>query len=1492
MRKMEHGSKNRVIAFTLSVIILLGICIQTPAKKVHALENEKSQGGASDDESKYLIYPIPQNINYYENEISFNLNNEVNLVLEEGIDTNTKAYLEEVLSYYNISYTIDDKLSNDKMNLCLGINNSNGVVDGYVKNNIAISNENLFENPDAYLMDIKEDAIVILGKDTDSAFYGVATLKMVLSSFNNMKLLNAKIEDYASVKLRGFIEGFYGGWSYEERESLMNYARDYKMNSFVYASKTDPYHTNKWDVLYPEEELSEISEFVKVGEKTKVRYGWSVHLAGFFNGLNTSDKVEYEKRYEKLTAKFQQLYDVGVRKFDILNDDFGSGSHSDVVNLLNRLDNEFIQKNGCDRMVYCPQGYNKAWSGNGEELRVLRNLNETIDLYWTGDDVNAPITQETVNFVQEKTNHKPVYWLNYPVNEHSKSGIYLGDISYYARNNVSGMAGFVSNPSRFAESNKVALFQLAALNWNNNNYLENSQKVWEDSFKYLQPEVQDSYLTIARNIANAPRSSRVPGFNESEYLKSKLDSVADKAEKGILTKDDVEVSDLITEFDNMILAIEDMKNNCTNEALLLELEPWFKSLRDVATSGKEILKSMLAVLNEDASTAWDSFRIATKTFETKYTYLTAEDLPNVYAEAGSKRLTPFINKIIKVIKNDIMDMFNIKEGTFTPSIYAVMGGVEQFDNANTAKIFDGDEGTSGSFIVNQKEGDYIGIDMGKTVQVNNINILQALNDTHHDYFHEGILEYSIDGDVWNEIGHYNNQVKINLEDLNFEARYVRLRLIKDMIKPYWTYIREFTVNKESPKQPRVYTNVESLKETPITINGRRNSISNLNNITLKGNEYVGIKLYDISNATSLVNKVSKDGLTVEYSINGHIWDELKNESENLKYIRLINKSGKDITLNINEFGIAIKNLKVNPKFMETNLTNGLKEGDYKNIFDNDLSTFAWTNEGQSTGDYITFDLGATSNIHDVKVTTSDGNPRLYNAEIQISTDNKEWISIGSVINDNSIFEVPYRHVTADGQGKDARYLRIYITGDTGYYLQLHEIEINKSVSDEILSELNSSLTGDINKVIDKDISTVFARKDSVNETDYIEYTLSDNTNVDSILLLQEPSNGVMKVKTKDGYITVSDLNSSVVDIDTTQYDDILSVRLEWADGEIPSVYELILRYGENTSDDIGVNVDNIMGEGSKDEITNIALNKPVTVSGTSDGNKDFVNDGDDKTKWDSNFIKGNNADKNAWVTIDLGEEKNEITQLIVKYFNKIYPTDYEVQISSDNENWETVKEIKKDHNGPTNPIDSINFETPKNSRYVRLFFKQLNTGAAGNGVGITELMIMGKYIKEVEVDYSDLSNLINEVKEKDLSSYTEASVNNLNTILQEAEILLNNKEATQEQIDMEVKKLQEAVNSLEKITTEDIVVEKVRKLKGETTNNTAILTWEAPESKQGLIGYVIYRDGKEIETISADVATYVAEDLKVNTIYGFKVVSKYSNGEVSKPVSINLRTKK
>ena len=149
------------------------------------------------------------------------------------------------------------------------------------------------------------------------------------------------------------------------------------------------------------------------------------------------------------------------------------------------------------------------------------------------------------------------------------------------------------------------------------------------------------------------------------------------------------------------------------------------------------------------------------------------------------------------------------------------------------------------------------------------------------------------------------------------------------------------------------------------------------------------------------------------------------------------------------------------------------------------------------------------------------------------------------------------------------------------------------------------------------------------------------------------------------------------------------------------------------------------------EKENLSLNKPVTVSGTTNGRKENCVDGDDSTKWDSNLIKGSNAtDTKAWVVIDLGEDSaNLIDKITAKYFNKVYPTQYEIQVSDDNENWTTVKALSKEA-GLTGQTDVVEFEQPVAGRYVRFYFTELNSEAYGDGIGINEITVEGRKINE------------------------------------------------------------------------------------------------------------------------------------------------------------------
>ncbi|MPQ43395.1 glycoside hydrolase domain-containing protein [Clostridium tarantellae] len=90
-----------------------------------------------------------------------------------------------------------------------------------------------------------------------------------------------------------------------------------------------------------------------------------------------------------------------------------------------------------------------------------------------------------------------------------------------------------------------------------------------------------------------------------------------------------------------------------------------------------------------------------------------------------------------------------------------------------------------------------------------------------------------------------------------------------------------------------------------------------------------------------------------------------------------------------------------------------------------------------------------------------------------------------------------------------------------------------------------------------------------------------------------------------------------------------------------------------------------------------------------------------------------------------------------------------------------------------------------------------------------------------------------------------------------------------------------------------IKVEKVSNLKSTNIKaNEITLTWEEPKNNEQLVSYTIFKDGVEERVVLADKTEVVIKNLNSNTLYGFKIICNYSNGEKSRPKAINVRTLK
>ena len=83
------------------------------------------------------------------------------------------------------------------------------------------------------------------------------------------------------------------------------------------------------------------------------------------SGITSVTDPRYEERKEQLKAKFDQLYEIGVRRFCILNDDFGSGSNEVVVQLVNDLNREYIKPKGCGKYYLLSSGIQQQLGETG-----------------------------------------------------------------------------------------------------------------------------------------------------------------------------------------------------------------------------------------------------------------------------------------------------------------------------------------------------------------------------------------------------------------------------------------------------------------------------------------------------------------------------------------------------------------------------------------------------------------------------------------------------------------------------------------------------------------------------------------------------------------------------------------------------------------------------------------------------------------------------------------------------------------------------------------------------------------------------------------------------------------------------------------------------------------------------------------------------------------------------------------------------------------------
>lgn len=1129
--------------------------------------NANAQSTQSADSKHYEIYPLPQNETYLGTE--FTITDEVNIVSEETIDEATMNFLIEILESKSIEIKHSESIVSNKTNIVIGTRNSKEYVDNYF-NEYLEYDDAIFNEIDAYVLNIDKEheekgVISILGGDTDAAYYALATLKMILDQIPNKTLQSVKYEDFADTKWRGFIEGFYGfPWSNDDRKSLMQFGGKFKMNSYIFGPKDDKYHNSAWRTLYPKDELAEIKELVDVGRETKTHFIWAIHP-----GFNMIKWDDYDNELATLLAKLDQLYDIGVRQFGLFMDDISlAQSLTDTdkhVKLVTDVAKWVEAKEDVKPLIYTPPFYNQDWTGETGKpyLKAMRNVPDNVEIVWTGIDVIGSVNTKDMQWAKDEIGRDPYVWFNWPVNGYKLDRLLLGKVSllHPGTHNISGV---VSNPLEQAELSKVALFGVADFTWNVDDF--DDEQSWVDSFKHIAPEVADELNTIAYHMSDPSPNGRGIVVGESENIKEKLELFLNQFDEENLVEADGH--DLIAEFDHILKAIDTFRTESQNDAMVEEIAPWLNSLENVVQSGKHAIQSAMSLQSSDMDSAWEDLAIATSAMANskKFTRPIFNGQDRV-VEAGAKRLVPFANHLINKLDAQIHLSMDPEAVILNP-----IGSYDSHKNLN--KMVDGDDSTFEYIQTVQKNGDWYGVDLGKTIHINDINILQGRNDNDHDIFHKGILEYSTDGENWKAVGDERSGYKIDAKNLDIEARYVRYKLTHAGVpggkQDLWTVIREFTIN-ENTKKAVVYTDSKDLNETVVHSEGDSVEITNVRNLTLQPSEYIGIKLPNIERIANIKVESTQSNLVLETSENGIEWQEIKNDDSYpaSAYVRLINRSKEEVVFDLTRLLVGFT--KFNDPVVSQNF-GGIHEGKIENVFDDNPETKVWLNGAQQAGKYVQVDMGGVFDVENVAVVINDGEKDYFRkGDLQLSLDGKTWETIHSFANPNNValnypeHEAPYRYMRAKIEKQKARYIRLISTEDSPKWLAFNGFIVNEGLEKiemqnpalQVDPEGNTGNTAD--QAIDRKLSTFYAPKGN-SSPGYLNYKLSSSTEISDLIILQSPtaiSNAKVSVRDLEGWHQVGSLSKSFNTIDTSKFEHVLEMKIEWDGNVNPEINEII-----------------------------------------------------------------------------------------------------------------------------------------------------------------------------------------------------------------------------------------------------------------------------------------------------------------------------------------------
>ena len=846
----------------------------------------------------YEIYPIPHSVTMGSGRLV--LYDTFVLEAEDGIDAATRQRALDIISEHGGQVADVPPTEGNYTTLRLGIVESGQAVDAFAFTDLALSKAAIMAEGkfDRHALSVSQHGITIVGEHTTAVFHALASLEQMLEQTTEDALEMVVIYDCADQQNRGLVEGYYGyPYSIEVKKDLMRHMMRYKMNTYMYGAKSDPYHSQMWKEAYPVSITEQqekngwltqdmIREISAVSEATKVNFIWAIHPGNEFLGSSTV--------IDDIMSKFEKMYDLGVRHFGVFVDDVGiPSSDADMQKNAERLTGlqQAIEQKWNDApaspedtvrpLHFVPQIYCSSFASSADQrqrfMRALSAVPQYITVYTTGQGVwSVPNNNHTANVVSE-FGRPMAWWWNYPCNDNADGQIYPMDMysnfvdmpsidgSSRLPSSLSSCRGLVANPMQQGEVAKTSLFSVADYAWNNAGF--NNSASWEASFKPLvsDPTVRQAYHDITYYLR----------WNDPESLSAMITAYKASVQTGTPSSASLlQLMGKVRQDCELVMTLQQSETQ-SDRLLYSDIAPWLQTLHTYAI----ITEKMLAIMDRGADARednWVDVKEVCDSLESLersvlYTAFALEGMGNDISVSQRQALVSrkYLYPFITWLRSQCIDSFLEDRGALAEPIVVT--------NSKLIHATLRQEGLLLSLSLASSNLDvdkYVGISLPKPTLIDRITLADNLRP---------LLRYSDNGKDWHSledgelvpqgyVSHIllHNRSEQGIRDLALSQENFAI-LLGGQVQP---------VSATLPSGS-IYQN----HNASLLIDGDYSTWTCLNRNQQAGDAYVldlgsSVVLHDVRLCMGTVNGDCPTGALVQYSTNGSRWTSLKVKGTN------------------------------------------------------------------------------------------------------------------------------------------------------------------------------------------------------------------------------------------------------------------------------------------------------------------------------------------------------------------------------------------------------------------------------------------------------------------------------------------------------------------------------------------------------------------------------------------------------------------------------------